>query len=201
MAVSAAEARGRIISDLAGAIAQLGFGTACLGEAYEQLDDATADRLEAELFRPIQKAYGRAKRTQSSFAGRFGLEATALAAASPGSAIAGGEGLRHPGGHRRRRRPTAGSPSCRTRCCRSRPATPSCAPGLAEVRELLDGVPAAGERVPAHVRALGGGRRGSSRAARARKCSTSSGGSWTTKSTPSIAIRIASQPRSSSPVR
>src|SRR5262249_3836300 len=67
------------------------FGTACLGEAYEQLDDATADRLEQELFRPLQKAYARAKRTQSSFAERFGLEATALAAASPGLASQGGK--------------------------------------------------------------------------------------------------------------
>ena len=89
MAVSTAEARGRILADLAAAIAQLGFGTACLGEAYEQLDDATADRLEQTLFRPLQKAYGRAKRTQASFANRFGLEATALASASPGLASQG----------------------------------------------------------------------------------------------------------------
>ena len=89
MAVSAAEARGRILADLAGAIAQLGFGTSCLGEAYELLDEATADRLEQELFRPLQKAYGRAKRTQSGFAERFGLEAPALTSASPGLASQG----------------------------------------------------------------------------------------------------------------
>src|SRR5207302_8399384 len=40
-----------------------------------------------------------------------------------------------------------------------------------------------------------------SRNASARTCSISSGGSCTSKSTPSIAIRIASHERSSSPVR
>ena len=89
MTVSTAEARGRILADLAAAIAQLGFGTACLGEAYEQLDETTADRLEEELFRPVQRALGRAKRTQSGFARRFGLDAPALASASPGVASQG----------------------------------------------------------------------------------------------------------------
>jgi hypothetical protein len=46
---------------------------AALGEAYEQLDEATGDRLEKALFRPVQLAYGRAKRTHAAFAERFGL--------------------------------------------------------------------------------------------------------------------------------
>ena len=41
----------------------------------------------------------------------------------------------------------------------------------------------------------------SRRSPNARRCSTNSGGSCTSKSTPSIAMRTASQPRSSSPVR
>ena len=143
MTVSTAEARGKILSDLSGAIAQLAFGTACLGEAYELLDDATADRLETDLFRPLQKAYGRAKRTQSAFAGRVGLEATALAAASPGLPSQGvkvfvGRALTAAGEADRRIAELqdsmlpidAGDPELRA--------------GLAEVRELLDGVPAAG---------------------------------------------------------
>ena len=36
-----------------------------LGTAYEQLDEPTADALEAELFRPVQVAYGRAQRTHA----------------------------------------------------------------------------------------------------------------------------------------
>jgi hypothetical protein len=84
LAVSTAEARAQILTDLAAAINQLAVATACLGEAYELLDDATADRLEESLFRPVQKAYGRAKRTQSQFAERVGLVAPALEAPSPG---------------------------------------------------------------------------------------------------------------------
>ncbi len=40
---------------------------AWLGSAYEQLDDQQADRLEEQLFRPVQRAYGRAKRTHAQF--------------------------------------------------------------------------------------------------------------------------------------
>lgn len=75
MAVTALEARGQILDDLAEAGDQIGLAVACLGEAYEQLDEGTAERLETELFRPVQKAYGRAKRTHAQFAERFGLEA------------------------------------------------------------------------------------------------------------------------------
>ncbi len=66
MVVTTLEARAQILDDLTAAINQLALATACLGEAYEQLDEATADRLEDGLFRPVQKAYGRAKRTQSA---------------------------------------------------------------------------------------------------------------------------------------
>jgi hypothetical protein len=89
MAVSTAEARTRIVADLGAAIDQLALATACLGEAYEHLDDATADRLESELFRPAQRAYGRAKRTRGQFAGRFGLEAPDRESPSAGLASQG----------------------------------------------------------------------------------------------------------------
>ena len=46
---------------------------AALGAAYEQLDEHNADRLEAELFGPVQRAYGRAKSTHAQFADRDGL--------------------------------------------------------------------------------------------------------------------------------
>ena len=144
MTVSTAEARGRILADLAAAIAQLGFGTACIGEAYEQLDDATAERLEGDLFRPLQRAVGRAKRTQSGFAQRFGLEAPSLATATPGVASQGvktfitravtaaGEADRRIAELQDSMLPIeAGDPELRA--------------GLAEVREQLAGVPAASE--------------------------------------------------------
>jgi hypothetical protein len=74
MARSALEAREQILADLAIAIEKLALAAAGVGAAYELLDELTGDRLEAELFRPVQKAFGRAKRTQSQFAERVGLD-------------------------------------------------------------------------------------------------------------------------------
>ena len=73
MARTALQDRQQILADLAIAIDQIALTTACLGQAYEQLDVTSADRLEQELFRPAQKAFGRAKRTYGQFAGRVGL--------------------------------------------------------------------------------------------------------------------------------
>src|SRR3954468_11700573 len=70
-----AEARQQLLDDLAGAIDELAAGMAALGMAYELLDERSADRLEEELFGPVQKAYGRAKRTYTGFASRYGLAA------------------------------------------------------------------------------------------------------------------------------
>jgi hypothetical protein len=70
---TALEDRQQILADLAIAIDQMAVATACLGAAYEQLDESTGDRLEQELFRPAQKAFGRAKRTYGQFAGRVDL--------------------------------------------------------------------------------------------------------------------------------
>ena len=43
--------------------------------AHEILDDATAERLEGELFRPLQKSFGRLMRVRSQFARRSGIRA------------------------------------------------------------------------------------------------------------------------------
>lgn len=75
MAVTMDQARGQIVAELGGAIVQIGFSVACLGAAYELLDEINADRLEAELFRPAQRALGRAKRANSRFATDHGLSA------------------------------------------------------------------------------------------------------------------------------
>lgn len=86
MAYSAAEARQQLLEDIADAVDEVGVAVAALGGAYEQLDEQTGDRLEAELFRPVQVAYGRAQRTYSGFAERHGLEARAFAPSSAGRA-------------------------------------------------------------------------------------------------------------------
>jgi hypothetical protein len=78
MAYTTVEARQKVLSDLAIATAQIAVSLTALGEAYEQLDDHAADTLEEQLFRPVQAAYGRAKRTHSEFAARSGLPVQSL---------------------------------------------------------------------------------------------------------------------------
>jgi hypothetical protein len=68
-----AEARQQLLDALGDAADAIGLAIAYLGEAYEHLDDHTAERLEEELFRPLQAAYGRARRTHSEFAARHRL--------------------------------------------------------------------------------------------------------------------------------
>jgi hypothetical protein len=79
------EARQELLDDIAAAIDRLAAALAVLGAAYEQLDDQTADRLEEALFRPVQSAYGRARRTHAGFAQRHGLPGRDFAPASPGA--------------------------------------------------------------------------------------------------------------------
>ena len=82
MAYNTAEARQELLDDVAEAIDDLSVALAALGEAFEQLDDYNAERLEEELFRPVQRAYGRAKRTHAEFAGRYGLPTRSFESAS-----------------------------------------------------------------------------------------------------------------------
>src|ERR1700760_1724886 len=85
MAYTTAEGREQILGDLAVAIDQVAESLAALGEAYEQLDEQTADLLEEQLFRPVQPAYGLARRTHSEFAARSGLRSRTFAPHTPGA--------------------------------------------------------------------------------------------------------------------
>ncbi len=80
-----AEARQQLLDALAAATNEIGVGLASLGEAYERLDEHTADTLEQDLFRPVQLAYGRAQRTHAEFADRHGLPRRAFEPTSPGA--------------------------------------------------------------------------------------------------------------------
>ena len=73
MAYVTAEARQYLLDDIAEAIDHIAMALASLAAAYELLDDDSADRLEAELFRGVQTAFGRAQRTHASFASRYSL--------------------------------------------------------------------------------------------------------------------------------
>ena len=85
MAYDSSEARRDLLEGIAEAIDEIGFALASLGAAYEQLDEASADRLEEEIFGPVQTAYGRAKRTHKEFADRHGLVSRAFQLGSPGA--------------------------------------------------------------------------------------------------------------------
>jgi hypothetical protein len=93
MAYVTAQARQELLDTIAEAIDEIGVALAALGAAYEQLDENTADRLEEELFRPVQVAYGRAKRTHSGFAERYGLAGRTFEPAIPGSPSHGVKGF------------------------------------------------------------------------------------------------------------
>jgi hypothetical protein len=83
MTYTNAQARQQLLDSVAAATEEISVALASLGEAYEQLDEQNADRLEQELFRPVQLAYGRAKRTYAEFAARHELPAHAFESETP----------------------------------------------------------------------------------------------------------------------
>jgi hypothetical protein len=93
MAYITSEARQQLLDDLAGAVEALGSAVASLGAAYELLDEQTADRVEEQLFRPVQAAYGRAQRTHAGFAERYGLPKRAFPPGRAGSIAHGARPL------------------------------------------------------------------------------------------------------------
>jgi hypothetical protein len=93
VAYTTAQARQQLLDTVAEATDELGIALASLGEAYELLDEHTADELESELFRPVQMAYGRAQRTHAEFADRHGLPRRVFEPASPGAPSLGVKGL------------------------------------------------------------------------------------------------------------
>jgi|SRR5215207_3789125 len=93
MAYAAGEARQDLLATVAEATDALAQALAALGAAYEQLDEQSADRLEERLFRPVQVAYGRAKRTHAGFAERHGLAGASFEPATAGLPSQGVKGF------------------------------------------------------------------------------------------------------------
>lgn len=85
MAYTSESARAQLLDQLAVAVDQLASALGALGEAYEEVDEHTADLLEQHMFRPVQGAYGRARRTHSEFAQRHHLSSRTFDAAPPGA--------------------------------------------------------------------------------------------------------------------
>jgi hypothetical protein len=140
MSYSSADARAQILSELAAATEHVAATLAALGDAYEWLDEQSADRLEEQLFRPAQRAYGRAQRTYAEFAERYGLPARRFEPAGPsgrpgdtrGALARAGEGLH------------AADATLATLQDSMLPVDvgdPALRAGLAEVRELIGPLP------------------------------------------------------------
>jgi hypothetical protein len=93
VAYNAGEARQELLDTLGAATDDIAVALAALADAYEQLGTAPADRLEEELFAPVQAAYGRAKGTYVGFARRHSLPEPAFTPAPPGLPSTGVRGF------------------------------------------------------------------------------------------------------------
>ena len=87
------QARQDLLDAVGDAIDDLARALAALGVAYEQLDEHHADELEEMLFGPVQAAYGRARRTHTAFATRHGLPTRTFEAPVPGAPSTGAKGF------------------------------------------------------------------------------------------------------------
>jgi len=90
---TSAEAQQELLDSVAEAADEIGFALASLGDAYEQLDEQTADTLEAQLFGPVQAAYGRLKRTHAESARRHQLASRTFEPQAGGLPSVGAKGL------------------------------------------------------------------------------------------------------------
>ncbi len=143
MAYVTKEAREQLLETVAEATDGIGYALAALGAAYEQLDENSADRLEQQLFRPVQVAYGRAKRTHAGFAERHGLAGRAFEAGSAGLPSQGVKGFLE-----RALEAVGEADSVLAELQDSmmpvEVGDPELRAGLAEVRELVAGLPVQG---------------------------------------------------------
>jgi hypothetical protein len=145
MAYATAEARQDLLDAIAEATEHIGAALAALGAAYEQLDEQSADRLESELFRPAQLAYGRVRRTHTGFAERHGLPTREFEQPAPGHASQGVKGYVESA----LESVTAADLELSTLQDSMMPVEvgdPELRAGLSDVRELLSDLPARGRR-------------------------------------------------------
>jgi hypothetical protein len=87
------EGQQQLLDSIERASQEIGVALTAIGEAHEQLDEQAADRLEAEMFRPLQRAYALARRTRAEFASRSGLLAGELEEQTRGAPSRGPKGF------------------------------------------------------------------------------------------------------------
>lgn len=73
MSYTTESGRHEILDAIADAVDRLKTAVGALGEAYELLDEHTADLMEERLFRPLQGALAQLGRTSSEFSARTGV--------------------------------------------------------------------------------------------------------------------------------
>ena len=93
MAYIAGDARQELLDTLGDVIDDIAAALAALAGAYELLTTVPADRLEEQLFGPVQAAYGRARRTHTGFARRHALPERTFSPAPPGLPSTGVRGF------------------------------------------------------------------------------------------------------------
>jgi hypothetical protein len=151
MTYTDAEARQQLLDGLAEATDQLGRAVSALGAAYELLDERQGDQLEEQLFRPVQHAYGRARRTHTDFATRRGLPTRQFSAPPPGPPSIGVKGFVEEAVDSVVRAETE-LVALQDSLMPIEVGDPELRAGLAEVRALIDGLPT---RARAFVRTFG----------------------------------------------
>ena len=87
------DARRDLLETIAGAADLIALALGELEGAYELLDDRGAESLEERLFRPVQLAYGRARRTYTEFAARHELAVRDFDSVPAGAPARGAKGL------------------------------------------------------------------------------------------------------------
>jgi hypothetical protein len=143
--------RQQVLDALAAAVDNLARALAALGAAYDQLDEQGADRLEAQLFRPVQHAFGRAQRTHADFADRYGLARREFETPVPEAPSTGVRGYVEHAGDAVAAADTAIA-GLQDSLLPVEVGDPELRAGLTEVRQLLDALP---ERARAFVSMFG----------------------------------------------
>ena len=151
MSYTDVQARQEMLDVLAEAVDDLARALASLGAAYEQLDEQRADALEEQLFRPVQRAYGRAKRTHAEFAARHGLPGREFDTPSPGAPSTGVKRFVE-NAIEQLDRAESELVSLQDSLMPVEVGDTELRAGLTEVRQLIDGLP---HRADAFVRAFG----------------------------------------------
>jgi hypothetical protein len=141
-----AEARQRLLDDMALAIEELALALAVLGAAYELLDENTADRMEEELFRGVQTAFGRAQRTHAAFAARYSLQGRTFEQPSAGLPSQGARAFLERAGEAITEADTLLA-ELQDSLLPVEVGDPELRAGLADVRRRLGDLPAQGERL------------------------------------------------------